>query len=252
MAIYFISDLHLEENTPKIGQIFLNFLQSISHKSNKLYILGDFFESWIGDDDLTSFNQMIIDALSKANAAGLSIYFMHGNRDFLIGRKFLKSTGCTPLPDEYVVNLEGTPTLLMHGDTLCTLDTKYLKFRKKARSWWYKFLVSLKSLNARRAIAAKMRAKSKEYTRSTASYIMDVTQSEVELRMHHHSVQHLIHGHTHKQSVHHFELNQKPATRTVLGAWHENGNALKFDEGKQEFIILSSPTSCGISTSQTP
>lgn len=224
MNTLFISDLHLEENNPEIADIFFNFLKNEAMQAEALYILGDFFEAWIGDDDLTPFNQKIISALRDATDQGLPIYLMHGNRDFLIGKKFLRATGCKLLPDEFVVNLYGVPTLLMHGDTLCTLDVKYLKFRKKSRTWLYKKLVSFKSLESRRALAAKMRAASKEHTRTADRYIMDVTQEEVERVMSKHHVQHLIHGHTHREAVHPFTLQGKPATRTVLGPWHECGS----------------------------
>lgn len=240
MATIFISDLHLEEQRPEITEIFLRFLRSEAKNAEKLYILGDFFEAWIGDDDNSSFNLRIINALAEQVKNGLPIYWMHGNRDFLIGKKFLRATGCQLLPDEQVINLYGIPTLLLHGDTLCLEDISYLKFRKKYRSWLVKKLILLKSLKSRRALAAKMRAASREHTQSAENYIMDVTQSEVERVMRHHNVQHLIHGHTHRQAVHQFELNQQLATRTVLGAWHHQGSALIcHEDGKQEFVAIS-------------
>jgi UDP-2,3-diacylglucosamine hydrolase len=157
MKILFISDLHLEESSPKQTQLFLSFLKSATREANSLYILGDFFEVWIGDDDLSPFHKTIIDALKQATSQGLTIYFMHGNRDFLLGKKFFKMTGCHLLPDETVIDLFGQPTLLMHGDTLCTLDVNYLKFRKKVRKWWVQKLFLMKSLKKRQGIAAKMR-----------------------------------------------------------------------------------------------
>jgi UDP-2,3-diacylglucosamine hydrolase len=235
MKNLFISDLHLDESHPEMARLFLTFLHKASLEAQALYILGDFFEAWIGDDDLTPFNLTIIQALKKATDSGLKIFLMHGNRDFVIGKKFLKMTGCVLLPEEYVVNLHGTPTLLMHGDTLCSDDIAYLKFRRKARIkflqnifflWW--------PLSVRRKKAAMMRAKSKEYTSTAPEKIMDVTQAEVERVMQKHGVQHLIHGHTHRPNVHHFQLNNHSATRTVLGAWHSAGSVLVCDEtGKQ-------------------
>lgn len=234
-----ISDLHLEENNPYIADIFKKFLNDCTSSAAALYILGDFFESWIGDDDLTSFNCMIIDALSEATQKGLSIYFTHGNRDFLIGKKFLRMTGCQLLPDAFVANLFGTPTLLMHGDTLCTQDINYLKFRKKSRSRLFKFFIQLYSLKKRRAIAKRYREASKAHTSKSPEYIMDVTQSEVECVMRKHHVTHLIHGHTHRPAIHHFELDGEKATRTVLSAWHERGNALIcHPNGNQELIYF--------------
>lgn len=239
MINVFISDLHLEENNPYIADIFIKFLNDCLSNEATLYILGDFFEAWIGDDDLTPFNLKIIEALSKATRRGLPIYFTHGNRDFLIGKKFLKMTGCQLLPDEFVINNFGTPTLLMHGDTLCTEDVKYLKFRKKSRSWLFKFFMQLHTLKRRRAIAKNYREKSKEHTRQAPEYIMDVNQSEVERVMKKNQVLHLIHGHTHRPAVHRFEIDGQKATRTVLSAWHEGGNALIcYEDGRQEFVDL--------------
>jgi UDP-2,3-diacylglucosamine hydrolase len=230
----FISDLHLEDSRPDITDIFFRFLQGDARQADNLYILGDFFEAWIGDDNLTDFNRSVIAELRKATAAGLPIYIMHGNRDFLLGKRFLKATGCQLLPDEYVVNLAGTPTLLMHGDTLCTTDIAYLKFRKTSRNWFMQQLFLLKSLKKRQAIAADMREKSKAYTSTAPEKLMDVTQEEVARVMLKHKVQHLIHGHTHRPAVHQFELAGKSATRTVLAPWHEHGSVLICDaSGKQ-------------------
>lgn len=239
MINLFVADLHLEESRPDIAAIFLRFLDQQAAQANALYILGDFFEAWIGDDDLSAFHLSIMQALQRATQRGLSIYFMPGNRDFLIGKRFLRMTGCQLLPDEYVVQLANTPTLLMHGDTLCTADKAYLKFRKRSRRWLMQKLFLLKSLAKRRAIAEKMRAKSREYTSTVADYIMDVTQAEVERVMQKHQVQHLIHGHTHRPAVHEFMLRGAPATRTVLAPWHECGSVLVCDEtGKQEVLVL--------------
>lgn len=239
MITALISDLHLEENNPYIADIFIKFLNECVSNTSALYILGDFFEAWIGDDDLTPFNLKIIDALKKATTKGLPIYFMHGNRDFLIGKKFLKMTGCQLLPDEYVANIAGTPILLMHGDTLCTEDVKYLKFRKKSRGWLFKTFIQFYSLKKRRAIAKNYREKSKAHTSQAPEYIMDVTQNEVERVMKKNHVLHMIHGHTHRPAVHHLEIDGKKATRTVLSAWHEGGNALIcYEDGRHEFVDL--------------
>jgi UDP-2,3-diacylglucosamine hydrolase len=228
MNTLFISDLHLAENQPQIADIFLRFLQNQARDAGCLYILGDFFEAWVGDDDLTDFHRKIIAGLRAATAAGLVIYVMHGNRDFLLGRRFMKATGCRLLPDEHVIELGGCPTLLMHGDTLCTADTTYLKFRKKSRNWFMQKLFLLKPLKKRQEIAADMRAKSKLHTSTVADYVMDVTQAEVERVMAKHNVKKLIHGHTHRPAVHEFVLGDAPATRTVLAAWHDKGNMLVY------------------------
>ncbi len=239
MINLFVSDIHLEESRPDIAEIFFRFLSQDVKHADALYILGDFFEAWIGDDDVTDFNTQIMDMLLSVTKTGFPIYLMHGNRDFLLGKKFLKKTGCRLLPDEYVVDLAGTPTLLMHGDTLCTADIAYLKFRKTSRNWFMQQLFLWKPLKKRQAIAANMREKSKLYTSTASAAIMDVTQAEVERVMQKHHAQHLIHGHTHRPAVHHFELNQLPATRTVLAPWHECGSVLVCDDaGKQEVIVL--------------
>lgn len=239
MTYLFISDLHLEEERPHITELFLKFLEKNIQCAEGLYILGDFFEVWIGDDNVTPFNQSIIHALHKATRKGLPIYFMHGNRDFLLGKKFLRATGCQLLPDEYLFTLAGSPTLLLHGDTLCTSDVKYLKFRKKSRNWLLQKLFLIKSLQKRQAIAAHYRTLSKAHTSTTPDHIMDVTQAEVEHLMQKYRVQHLIHGHTHRPGVHHFELHNMPATRTVLGPWHEHGSVLVCDEkGNKELIHI--------------
>lgn len=240
MINVFISDLHLEEARPDITAIFLKFLTEQAPKADALYILGDFFEAWIGDDDLTPFNVMIMNALSEAVNKGLRIYIMHGNRDFLLGRTFLKKSQCQLLPDEYVIYIAGSPTLLMHGDTLCTDDVAYLKFRKKSRMWFFQKLFLLKSLLSRKKIAADMREKSKAYTSTAPEKIMDVTQTEVERVMLKHNVQHLIHGHTHRPNIHTFNLNGLPVTRTVLAPWHECGSLLICDDdGNTEIVVLT-------------
>ena len=237
--IIFISDLHLDESYPDITALFLTFLKNITQDTDALYILGDFFEAWIGDDNLSPFNQSIIDALKTATDKNLKIYIMHGNRDFLLGKKFMKRTGCQLLPDEFIISLFGTPTLLMHGDTLCTEDLGYLKSRKKMRCWLIQKLFLLKSLEKRVLIAARYRQASQRHIATLSDYLMDVTQTEVERVMQKHKVQHLIHGHTHREAVHTFELNHQPATRTVLGAWHTRGSALVCEaDGRKELIAI--------------
>lgn len=193
----------------------------------------------MGDDNFSLFNQQIIFALKDATRRGLKIHIMHGNRDFLLGKHFFRQTGCVLLPDEQVVDIYGSPTLLLHGDTLCTADKAYLKFRKKSRNWFMQKLFLLKSLEARLALAKKYRQASQAHTSTTSDYIMDVTQTEVIRVMQKHHVQRLIHGHTHREAVHEFHCNDKPFTRTVLGAWHESGSALVCtSDGKQELVKL--------------
>jgi UDP-2,3-diacylglucosamine hydrolase len=239
MSIFFISDLHLEESRPDISDIFLRFLKNQAMQANALYILGDFFEFWIGDDDPSLFAHAVQQALYEATQTGLPIYFLHGNRDFLVKKKFFHRTGCLLIPEETLIDLYGIPTLLMHGDTLCIEDIAYMKARKYVRNPLVQMIFLLKSLKKRQTIVAGYREASKKHTKMSPDAIMDVTQSEVERLMHKHHVQHLIHGHTHRQAQHTFTLNHSPATRTVLGAWHDKGNALLcHDDGRQEFIDL--------------
>jgi UDP-2,3-diacylglucosamine hydrolase len=233
-----ISDLHLDEFHPRISELFLTFLKDKAIHADALYILGDFFEAWVGDDDLSLFNLSIIKGLHEATQLGLPIYFMQGNRDFLVGKKFMKMTGCQMLPDEHVILLAGNKVLLMHGDTLCTADLAYQKFRKKTHNWFIQKLFLMKKLSARKKIAADYRKKSQAYTSTAPEQIMDVTPADVMRVMQKHKVQHLIHGHTHRPAVHRFQLNGMPATRTVLAAWHDEGSVLVCDDDEMEVLRL--------------
>jgi UDP-2,3-diacylglucosamine hydrolase len=239
MTISIISDLHLDKSNPYIADLFLAYLKNPATRPKQLYILGDFFESWIGDDDLSPFNQTIVTALKDASAS-FPIYFMHGNRDFLIGKRFLTMTGMQLLPDEYIIDLHGKPTLLMHGDTLCTDDLAYLTFRKKARNRFFQWLFLMKSLTKRQAIAETMRNASKKYTTNATDKIMDVNQSAVQAVMRKHQVLQLIHGHTHRPNMHTFDLDGQIATRLVLAAWHETGAVLQCHaDGRQDILVLT-------------
>lgn len=239
MTTLFIADLHLEEARPDISAIFFKFLKEEAVAAKALYILGDLFEVWIGDDDTSAFNQSVIQALRQTANRGTAVYFMRGNRDFLIGKRFRREAGCHILPDEQLINLGGQPTLLMHGDTLCTRDEKYLRFRKKSRNFLVQKLFLLKPLAKRKEMAQQARKTSYDHTRSAAPEIMDVTQSEVERVMLKHQTTRLIHGHTHRPAVHEFSLDGQIATRTVLAPWHERGSALLcHEDGKQDIIEL--------------
>ena len=236
MTTFFIADLHLEEARPTIAALFFKFLKE-ARAAKALYILGDLFEIWVGDDDNSQFNQAIIQALRQTANRGTAIYFMRGNRDFLIGKRFQREAACQILSDEHRLRLNGQTLLLMHGDTLCTQDKKYLRFRKKSRNFFVQKLFLFKSLRKRKELAQKARQLSYDHTRNTTSAIMDVTQSEVERQMLKHQTLHLIHGHTHRPAVHHFLLAGQPATRTVLAPWHEHGSALLYhSDGQQESI----------------
>lgn len=218
----FISDLHLDEKYPEITRSFLQLLKEIDTSTDALYILGDLFEAWIGDDDEHPYHQKIKHALRSVTQRQIPIYFIRGNRDFLIGKRFLQETGCQLLRDEEKMLLYGQPVLLMHGDTLCTRDISYLKIRKILRNPLLQRLFLLLPLRIRRVIAAKMREKSLQHTQSVAADSMDVTHAEVVRRMQAHQVCYLIHGHTHRPAIHHFSLDNKPCVRIVLPAWHDD------------------------------
>jgi UDP-2,3-diacylglucosamine hydrolase len=235
----FISDLHLQEKQKEITRSFFELLMNLDTSVDALYILGDLFEIWVGDDDTTEFHCAISQALYQTAQKGISIYFMHGNRDFLLGKRYLHNTGCQLLLDPTKMTIYGTQILLTHGDILCTRDVAYLKARVVLRNRFIQILFLLLPLVLRKKIAAYLREKSAKHTKSTMIEIMDVTQEEVEKVMINHSVSHLIHGHTHRPDIHHFVLNHIPATRIVLGAWHDHGHILIWDEnGKKELVKI--------------
>lgn len=226
MATLFISDLHLDETRPHIVELFTRFLAEQARSAKTLYILGDFFESWIGDDDDAALPVRIAPALRALRDSGVPIYFMHGNRDFLLGPDYAARAGMTLLNDPTVIELAGEPTLLMHGDTLCTDDVEYQKFRALTRdpAWQRQFLA--KPLTERRAFAAQARGESRRHTAAATPEIMDVNQAAVEAAMRSHGVRRLIHGHTHRPATHRFELDGQPAERIVLGDWYEQSSVL--------------------------
>jgi UDP-2,3-diacylglucosamine hydrolase len=230
MSILFISDLHLEPARPDVAQAFFRFMEQQAPHATALYILGDFFEVWVGDDIQNTFINKVKDALRNLTQQGIPVYLMHGNRDFLIGQQFAEETGCQMLADPTLVDMFGHKTLLMHGDTLCTRDTDYLTFRNMVRSplWQADFLA--KPVEERAAIADNIRDISKEKTGQKQYEIMDVTLSEVEKVMTEQGVQLLIHGHTHRPAIHQLQINGKTAERVVLGDWHSAGWKITFTE----------------------
>jgi UDP-2,3-diacylglucosamine hydrolase len=234
----FISDLHLQETAPQETAQFLSLLKQLDTTIDALYILGDLFEYWIGDDDDSPFHRTIQSALHAVAQKNIPVYFMHGNRDFFIGQDFLNKTDCILLPDEHCINLYGTPVLLMHGDTLCTQDHAYQKARRWLRNRFLQRLFLTLPLRFRKLIADKARDKSRKYTMQASTEIMDVSQDQVSKVMLAHGVNHVIHGHTHRRNIHTFTLNNRPATRIVLGSWHDGANALCWSESG-EFVMTS-------------
>lgn len=230
MTTLFISDLHLDPERPAITRLFQEFLSGESRQAESLYILGDLFEAWVGDDDDSPLAVEVARGLSELAGNGVPVYLMHGNRDFLIGPEYAGRCGAELLPDPVVVDLHGEPTLLMHGDTLCTDDVEYQRWREQAhsRAWQDEFLS--RPLDERRAFAAEARRRSREHQAGAAEAIMDVNPDAVIRAMAEHGVRRLIHGHTHRPAVHALSLAGEPAERIVLGDWYEQGSVLRCDE----------------------
>lgn len=227
MSTLFIADLHLCDEEPAQTAGFLHFLTHQAVHADALYILGDLFESWIGDDDVTPLHLQTAAAIKTLVDSGVPCYFIHGNRDFLIGKRFASASGMILLPELQRVDLYGRKMLIMHGDTLCTNDTGYQAFREKVhRPWLQKIFLAL-PLFFRRRIAAKMRAGSKAANSSKSLTIMDVDPQAVVDTLTQYQVQWLIHGHTHRPEIHELVANQQPAFRGVLGAWHHEGWMIK-------------------------
>ena len=233
---YFISDLHLSADRDDINQCLFEFLRKQAPHADALYVLGDLFEVWIGDDDKNSFTLSIAKAFSILRQSGVPIYFIHGNRDFLIRQRFAKQAGFKILPEQVVIDLYGEPTLIMHGDELCTKDIEYQIFRKKARSWWWPRIMLSLPLSKRKKIATKGRATSKQKQSKLNADIMDVTSEEVVTCMKKFAVKKLIHGHTHRPAIHTLEIDGQPAQRIVLGDWYEQGSILKVSIKDTELI----------------
>ncbi|MDA0788872.1 MAG: UDP-2,3-diacylglucosamine diphosphatase [Proteobacteria bacterium] len=227
MTSIFISDLHLDDARPDVTDAFLAFLTDGMEGVEQLFILGDLFEVWLGDDDDSPFNRRIIHALAELT---IPRYFLHGNRDFLIGHDFCIATGLELLSDPTTIDLYGRRVLLMHGDSLCTRDTAYMAARKMLRNPDTTRDLLSRSLEERAAIARGARDESRAHTRETAMDIMDVTPQDVVSTMNDHDVTTMIHGHTHRPNVHDVNLGKRQGTRIVLGDWDQKGWYLRFDQ----------------------
>ena len=230
MTVLFISDLHLDAEHPETIRRFTTFMQRYARNVSELYILGDLFEAWVGDDDDDPRLTPIVAALREAADSGVRCAVMHGNRDFLIGERFCAATGCRLLGDHERITINGEPVLLTHGDLLCTDDTRYQALRSQLRSpvWQREFLA--KPLAERRKIATDLRQMSATEIAAKSEYIMDVNQATVERTMRESDVRLLLHGHTHRPAIHHFMLDGNPAQRIVLGAWHDEPSFVLWDE----------------------
>jgi UDP-2,3-diacylglucosamine hydrolase len=227
MTKLFISDLHLDENRPDITRGFLDFMTSRAMGAEELYVLGDLFEVWLGDDHQSEFNQSVIDSFAGFEG---KLFFMHGNRDFLLGDEFCHAAGGQLLDDPALIDCYGRPALLMHGDSLCTDDSEYMQVRSTLRNTEFQKVLLEKSLAERAAIARGARKESIAHTRESASDIMDVNAPEVLRLMQEYSVDLLIHGHTHRPKVHEIENKENglaQLTRIVLGDWDQLGWVLE-------------------------
>lgn len=230
MSIHFISDLHLSAGQPALTKLFIHYLGHKAHEADALFILGDLFEVWLGDDMVLSEYQDAISAIKKLTYSGIPVYIMYGNRDFLMREQFEQLTGCQLINDPTIIDLYGTPTVLMHGDTLCTDDTDYQKFRTMVRNpQWQNELLN-KTPDERLALAKEYREISKSATGNKTNEIMDVNQEQVISIMQKYNVSQLIHGHTHRPDTHHFSLEDKELTRIVLSDWNNCGYVLVCDE----------------------
>ncbi|MFU9138266.1 UDP-2,3-diacylglucosamine diphosphatase [Erwinia tasmaniensis] len=234
----FIADLHLCTEEPAITAGFLAFLRREAFHADALYILGDLFEAWIGDDDPQPLHAEIALALNALKQRGIPSYFIHGNRDFLLGKRFAAACGMTLLPQETVLELYGKRILIMHGDTLCTDDAGYQQFRRRVHQRWLQTLFLALPLSLRQRIAARMRSGSKQANSSKDVAIMDVNSAAVSESMSRHQVQYLIHGHTHRPAVHQLEVNGQPAERMVLGAWHTEGSMIRVSPDETALIAF--------------
>ena len=240
MTTLFISDLHLDAGEPETIRRFANFIDQDALAARELYILGDLFEAWVGDDDDDPRLEPVVAALARVTATGIPCSIMHGNRDFLLGRRFCATTGCRLLGDFERIEIHGEPVLLTHGDLLCTDDERYMALRAtlRAPNWQSDFLA--KPLAERHKIAASLRDMSATEVASKSYEIMDVNQETVERTMRDFDVSLLLHGHTHRPAVHRFVLNGKPATRIVLGAWHDRPSIVRWDASGFSLDTLSS------------
>ncbi len=241
MSTLFIADLHLSPSTLDINHCFRQFMRSEAIHADALYVLGDLFDFWVGDDDKSEFAHFVRAEFKRLTDAGVPCYFTRGNRDFLVGQRFAKETGVKLLGDETVIDLYGKKALVLHGDTLCTRDISYLKFREKVHKPWLQWVFNRIPMFIKKKIVAKVQSGIRDEKQAKSLDIMDVTQSEVERVMAIQNVDLMIHGHTHRPKVHTFDANNTTNTRIVLGDWYTQGSVLAYD--KNHFDLQSRPFS---------
>ena len=239
MTTLFMSDLHADSRRPEIGTQFLAFLRNEAIHAEALYVLGDLFEAWIGDDCMDAEASRIVAGLKSVSDAGVPGYFMHGNRDFLIGERFAEQTGFDILEDPTITEIHGQRVLLMHGDTLCTDDVEYQALRSLVRNPDWQRETLARSIEERLTMAKKLRMGSKESTSTKADDIMDVNQDAVIEAMTHAGVSILLHGHTHRPAVHDVDHEGESLTRIVLGDWYSQGSVVRWDDAGFRLETLS-------------
>jgi len=226
VSTLFVSDLHLDAERPDITSLFLRFLDEEAHHADALFILGDLFEAWVGDDDDAALATTVADGLKRLAERGVPVRFIRGNRDFLLGHAYAERSGFDILPDPCVVLLYDEPVLLLHGDLLCTDDTGYVAVRRQVRDPAWQHGLLMRSLDERRAFARQARSDSASHQTSIALDIGDATASAVESTFRRFDVSRMIHGHTHRPAVHDISLNQRMHQRIVLGDWYTQGSVL--------------------------
>ncbi|WP_348666542.1 UDP-2,3-diacylglucosamine diphosphatase [Arsenophonus symbiont of Ornithomya chloropus] len=236
MEILFIADLHLHEKKTNITIGFLRFLKNQAIQAQALYILGDFFHYWIGDDDPNILHKAIAHELKKLYKMGIRCYFIHGNRDFLLGKRFAKKSGMILLPKEKVIQLYGHQILILHGDLLCTDDISYQRYRKRVCKRWLQKLFLDLPLSIRHFLAKKIRKNSQSLSLLKQKHITDVNEKTVIEKFKKYQVDWIIHGHTHQPAIHKLKINGKILHRGVLGAWQKNGSAIRITNKTIELI----------------
>jgi UDP-2,3-diacylglucosamine hydrolase len=239
VATLFISDLHIDASRPAITEQFLKFLRTEAKDAEALYILGDLFESWVGDDAADPAQSAAIAGLRTLTSRGVACFVMHGNRDFLLAAPFCEASGATLLPDPLIVTLYGEPVLVMHGDALCTDDRAYQRLRATVRDadWQREFLAL--SVAERRALAEAARDGSRAHTAAMDYAITDVNADSVALALRTAGTAALLHGHTHRPAIHALQVDGRACTRIVLGDWYAQGSVLRWDRGGPKLESLA-------------
>jgi len=239
MTTFFISDIHISAEQPEICKQLIDFLENQAQESEALYILGDLFEYWLGDDDPNPEYKKIKLALRKFSNKNIPTYFLHGNRDFLIGELFAHETNITILPDPSIIELYNDKILISHGDIFCTDDIQYQHIRKQTKDPNWQKMILKKSLKERKKFAYEARRKSLKHIQDANEILMDVNQTEINKTFKKYGLNKIIHGHTHKPAIHNSMINGESCKRIVLGDWYEQGSVLEWNQSGPKLITLS-------------